>query len=696
MDPTPSTASAGPGDGTGWIITLGHIAAIVAAAVVVYLPSFGNPLRLWDHHVMLLLAKAPQFRSDLFWHLVHYRIGFGGFGDDTMYFRVLSMPVTWALAWLYGDASVLYYTTQLLLHIGVAVVLYVLAIELGCDRMLATLVALLFCVYGGQGDTVNLPVYTFMLLSLLLAGLALLGYLRYLRTGQSRLLAVSIAALTVATLLYDAFLLLTLMLPVLAVAISIRREGGRGRAVATPLSVLAGVVLVLALVLASMRLAPAMESGPPPGAARSVRSTMDVLLRDARMLRAAGFAVEALAADAQVFLTGHRPAIWHRGNLPYWDLGALRRLRGRLHLALGLVLAGLAVLAGRSKARRHWRLIGIALLAAGAWVDWRTTLLAPPLALAVWGGRRILIDPRLALVAAAGLVVSFNIALGRADGYNVVAFRHHYVTGFFVVLALSALLGAGATGRSGLRRRLCLLALSVAVIVNAAVTVAILDGVRLDNAMVFAFDRDLTGVRERHGPGSVFVAFSPSMVRGADWRGFPLQDVAFDILHFSENPMTRYTSQARLVAGADGQMRPNALLGAPDRGDFLVRFRLTGLPPGPYEIFGASAREPRIILSAAGVALQVRRRIDGVPVRWDFPIVAATLPAVVSLGRAGDTLRVMEGTTMIGRAALPPREAYHGWESDNAALLGRGFERVAAGGLIYDTYIRIGPAPAQE
>ncbi len=731
-----------PVDGVGWI-TLAHIGAIVAAAMTVYLPSFGNPLRLWDHHVIMLLAKAPQFGGDLFWRLVHYRIGFDGFSDDTMYFRVLSMPVTWGLARLFQDASALYYATHLLVHVGVAVVLYVLAIELCGDRTLAALAALLFTVYGGQGDTVNLPVYTFMLLSLLLAEVGLLGFLRYLRTGRVWLPAGSAALLTLATLLYDAFLLLTVALPLAAAAVSIRRRGPSIRAAGGPLAVLAGVVLVLALVLASVRLSPATQSNTRPGAMQAVSSTLDVLVRDGRVLRAVGFGAEALAMDAQVFLTGHLPGIWHRGNLPYWDLGALRRLQWRLDLALGLMLAGLAVLARavtgaharraaektsmRDSARRSderaeptnprsatrgedaraepkilrhaggaWPVVGVALLAAGTWADWRTGLLAVPLAMALGAGWRSVLDIRVVLVVASGLLVSFNIALGRANGYNVVAFRHHYVTGVFVVLALMAVLGAGEVGRSGLRRRLSILALSAGVALNAAVTVQVLDGVRRDNAMVFSFDRALAKIREQHGPRALFVAFSPSRIRGSDWQGFPLQDIAFDILHFRRNPMTRYTNRASLVVWKDGQARPNPLLGRPDGGEFRFQFSLTGLPPGPHEIFGVSAREPRIILSPHGVALQVRRRGDGTPVGWNFPVSATTLPAVVTLTRAGDTLVVTEGATMIGRATMPPPAAYHPWESDNAALLGRGFERVAAGSLIFDSYIRIGPAPDAE
>ena len=53
-----------------------HIGAIAAVASLIYLPSTTNPLRQWEHLLIVLLAKAPQFAHSPFWYLAHFRIGF--------------------------------------------------------------------------------------------------------------------------------------------------------------------------------------------------------------------------------------------------------------------------------------------------------------------------------------------------------------------------------------------------------------------------------------------------------------------------------------------------------------------------------------------------------------------------------------------------------------------------------------------
>ena len=239
--------------------------------------------------------------------------------------------------------------------------------------------------------------------------------------------------------------------------------------------------------------------------------------------------------------------------------------------------------------------------------------------------------------------------------------------------------------------------IGVCVVANAGVTVRILEGVKKDNQMVFSFDDVLTTMLERHGPQSLFVSFSPSVIRGDDWRGFPAQDVAFDILHYHGNPMTRYANRAPFVVMKDGVVRPNPVYRQPEEADFLFRFRLIGRPPGPHELFGSSPREPRIILDRGGVLLRARRRADDAPVEWEFAIPqAVTLPALVTISQRGRSLQVTANDTVIGRAVMPDHNASYGWESDNAGLLGRGFERLVAGGLILDTYMRIGAAVGEE
>src|SRR2546426_11464586 len=42
-----------------WMDVL-HIGAIATVASLIYVPSMTNPLRVWDHHIILLFAKAPQ------------------------------------------------------------------------------------------------------------------------------------------------------------------------------------------------------------------------------------------------------------------------------------------------------------------------------------------------------------------------------------------------------------------------------------------------------------------------------------------------------------------------------------------------------------------------------------------------------------------------------------------------------------
>lgn len=660
---------------------MGLVAAVTG---LIYGPSTSNPLRLWDHHAILLLAKAPQFGADLFWRLFHFRIGFN---EDMIYFRVLAMPLAWAIARLAGDHRALYYAIHLLLHLAVASVLYVLATEVSGDRTLALLTALLFTVYAGQGDVLNIPVYSFMLVSLALAGLGVLLFLRSLRGAGRWSLALGVASVAVGTLFYEASLLLAVALPLAALGVALARGPAARRDLPAALTLLAAVLLLLALVVVSVRLSP-LSAGSGGGIGHSLQATILRAARGGRVLWAVFYGGWAVLSDVLVFVTGHAPAVWHRGNMPYWDLGSLEHVWWWAAAALTLMLAGLA---GARRLPGAWRAIGLAAVAVGISVDPRTALLAALLALAVWPGARGVVGPEVLCLGGAALLVSFTIALGPPAGYNLIAFRHHYVTGFFVLAAGAAVFGANRNARPAWQRMLGLVALGVCVMLNAGVVLRILDNVRKDNEMVFSFDRALHTMAERHGPRSLFVAFPTSFVRGADWRGFPAQDIAFDLLHYGHDPMTRYLNRAPFVVLRDGLVRPNPVYRRPETPDFLFRFLLANVPRGRYEVFGSSPREPRIVLRGGTVSLVARRRSDGRPVEWRFGAPPGTpLPVLVAVSRAGRRLQVALNGRVIGSARVGDGDEYEGWESDDIALLGRGFEELLAHFAIWDTYMRIG------
>jgi hypothetical protein len=300
------------------------------------------------------------------------------------------------------------------------------------------------------------------------------------------------------------------------------------------------------------------------------------------------------------------------------------------------------------------------------------------------------------LALATALAVSLTVAVARPDGYSVQAFRHHYVAAFFVLLVLAAALGIGWAERPRWQRSGLPLVLALCLGLNAWATVRLLDGVDKGNALVFAFDRELGGVAEQQGPGTLFLGFSTSAVSGLDWHSWPALDVAFDVLHYHRNPMTRHVNRAPLLVQRDGILRPNPFYRQPPGKDFLFRFRLLGVPRGRYELFGSASWEPRIVLDG-GVILRGRRRGDGHPVEWRFPFPPGTFfPVVVSLSRVGRTLHFAVNGRPTATAAVGEDSEYASWESDNAGLLGRGFERLLLMYALYDTYIRVGRAPGAD
>lgn len=667
-----------------------HALAIGTAIGLVYLPSVTNPLRIWFHHVIMLVAKAPQFHHDLFWHLVHYR---EAYQKDVVYFRVLSMPIEYGLARLFQDHAVLYYVAHLLAHFGVSIVLYRLALELTGHRTVSVVIAILFAVYSGHGDTVNLPLYTFMFVAMMLAGMAMLLCLRHLRRGDRPSLVLGVSAIVLATLVYDAFFLLALGLP--AITLLLRRRDGQAirGSVRTAALLTAAIVVVFAAVVVSLHFSPTLQAEPGGGITRSLQATLLEVARGGRVGWAVWYAIWALLTDAQVFFTGHLPALWHRGNMPYWDIGSLTRMWWDIQVALTLMLGGVVCVRGLSGA---WRLLSMVPVLAGAYIDPKSVPLAVCIAVLLWAGPPPRIGSEVLLILAAGLLTSFNIALGRADGYNVVAFRHHYITGFFALLAIAHVVGARWRERPAWQRGALLGALSVCVAVNAWASVRVLEGVKRDNEMVLSFDRALQAFAERHGPASLFVAFSTGDVAGLDWRGSPAQDVAFDVLHYHRNPMTRYVNRPPFLVERNGVVRPNPDYQRPEGEDFLFRFRLTRVPARPWELFGSAPMEPRIVVDARGVSLVGIRRSDRRKVVWTFEFPPRmSLPVMLALSRSGQTLRLGADGAPVASVPIAGGREYYGWRSDDAGLLGRDFERALLSFSIYETYMRIGRATGE-
>jgi hypothetical protein len=667
-----------------WRMDLPHLALLGSAILLVYAPGADGLLRPWDHHAILLLTAVRRAGQPLFWRLLHYHIGF----EELVFFKILSMPTVYAVARLFRDHVAGYYALHFAAHLGVTAVLYFLVVELSGARRLAALTGLLFAVYAAHADTVVCPYYTYLYVAMLIAGVATLFFLRHLRDGDRRSLVLSVALLVVATLFYDAFFLLALALPVLAIGMAPARDRGSIR---TEVGLLAGALAVFAIVVLSLWLAPTPPATTGGALGRGVRATAAALAPESRVPMAPLYAVWAVAADLVVFLTGHFPGLWHRGNLPYWNLDAVAALTRTNAFALGLLLAG-----GACVRRWGWRgrVAGAVLVVAGLLVDPLAALLATLVGLV---GRRALADRRVAFLATAAILTAFNIALGRGLGYNVAAFRHHYVSGFFVLAVVAALAGAGWAGRPAWRNHLLLGALGVCVLLNAQATLRLFAETARDNERVLAFNRSLGVIERAQGPRVLFAAFPTSEVEGSDWHGNPVQDVVFDLLHAGGNPQTRHLSRARFVVGRDGLVRPNPEQGREQNDDFAFRFRLRAFLPGRYELFGSAPREPRIVLEPGQLSLVAVRREEGRPITWqlEFPR-AMKLPAVVALAREDGTLRLLVDGEPAAVAMLGDADAYHGWESDNLGLLGRDFERLTVLMVVAESYMRIGRRPAGE
>ena len=666
----------------------GIIPVVTLAAVIgiVYGAAITTPMRLWDHHAILLLAKAPQFGEHLLWHLVHYQSDAPN--PNTIYFRVLAMPAVYAIGKVLGDHTALYYLLHFAAHLAVCLVLYAIARRLSGDRTLSLLTAVLFALFSAHGDTATLPFYTFMFAAVALAGAGLVAFLDGWSAGDARRLSAGIAAVALATLIYDASFLLALSLAAALIFRGIVRADRM--ALRTGIGALVAELVLFGGVIGLFRFS--AEAGR--GVGRALHETAFEVLRDNRLWSSVWFGLWAPLSDLLVFLGGHQPGVWHRGNIPYWDPGLFVPSRP----ALGALALMVAALVAAARPGYQWRVPGALAFAIGVWLDPQTV----PLALIVGGvlalGRWRAVDARVLFPAAAAVLVSLNIALGRPDGYNVLALRHHYLTSFFVLAALSGVAGALLVGRLPWQRLAVHGTLAVCIVVNAATTLQLLANVRIDNEGVFAFDRQLRATAERFGPGSLFVTFPPSAVQGRDWRGFPAHEVTFDVLHAGTNALTRHVVRAPFVMGLDGEVRPNPAHGRAPGDDFAVHFLLAkSPPPQPHELFGSAPREPRVVISREAVSLVGTRLADGRRTEWRFPFPSELRPPVtITLARRGDTIEATANGGLLGRAPVPPEHVYHGWTSDNLELLGRGYEPLMISLVVYHCYVRIGTGVAES
>lgn len=367
---------------------------------------------------------------------------------------------------------------------------------------------------------------------------------------------------------------------------------------------------------------------------------------------------------------------------------ALPTLAAAAATALGA--AGLALAA---KPRALARAAGFSAVAAAAWLDWR----AMPLAVLAWSvhpgearrnGRAIL------LLGAVGLLCAMNTAIGRASLYSLQAIRHHYVSGF-VTLAL-----VGALLRGTPRRRAAFAALAFLAAANAWAAMRFVRDYRRTNEPVLSFHRELGRLDAGR---RVFVPSSTSLIRSPDWSGQIGQDWVFDILHARTAPLTRHVGRADFVY-AGGRFVENPLRGPPDSEDFRVDFRLSTEESRlrfdakkAFALLGRRPGEPRLEILPDGFRLVVTRCADGTERSYDFPLPVGTNrffyeTKTVSLVRTGSVLSLEAGGASAGRHEIAGEDAYFPWTSDGTALLGRDAEILLAKLVLFDTYVRIGPA----
>lgn len=658
-------------------------AALALLSASVFWRAVGFPLRPWDHHMVLLLARCPQFSEGLASRLMHFNLDPNA---GAVFFKILSMPLVWAIAKLAGVDPAAHLAVHLAVHTAACWVLFRVAWKLCGSAAVAFAAAAVFAVFSGHAETVAMPYFVYMPVAVSLAGMAVLAWLRHLETGRRGPLAAACALLFLAVLFYDAFLLLAVAFPVFAWV------HGRGRRA----SVLAACLAVWISAFGAIALSSPLDGGGGPGRPRAVAEVARRKLSEAG--GAARDAAETALSDPIVFLGGALPAYHRNGSILHWEASSVMALWLRSCGALALMLGG-AWLASLGPACRLW---GLAPAAAGAWLSWRSVPLAALAVLALssrqgrgpWraGGALLL----------AGLLCAFNISLGRKGGVS--ALRYHYVTAFFAMAAVAACLkGAASGGRPPLRKAAAGLLLACAAL-HARTSIRMLSDVRRDNAGVFAFRDMLDDHARARGAGTLFVPFSTALVQGPDWRGWPAQDIVFDLLSGARDPLTRHLHRAPYLyhAGRSGVV-PNARHGQAPSRDFLFRFFLFRQPPaGRLELFGTAPREPRIAVEDGDFVFEASGEPAGNRLSWRVPL-GIPAPLAVGFRRDGRTLRLVtvpyavRGGEYVKTAgartlshALGEGEEFAGWESDNLALLGKDFVRVLERLCLQQTYVRIG------
>lgn len=662
-------------------LALGINAVLVALVYHAYLDI---PLRLHDHHLVLLLVQEPDLvHEGFFWRLLHHRLG----GGAEMYFRFLSYLSIHGLAHLFGENALLHYLAHFAAHLGAGFVLYRLACALSRSPAVAALVWSLFTVFVGSSDTVGIPYYTHLFGATALAGLAGLHLLRYVAGGSGRSLAAAVALSTAATLLYDTFLLMTVALPFLAAAA--RRRSwhalflpGRVAVIAsgTVLALIAGITATQALVPEYLR---------PVEIDKSLAETLRITVRRAPFAAAVSAAKHVV--DVFFFLPGRLAEMAPRGNMPYWSAPSM--LGPTLAAMAATAIAALGMrLAGRGKA--SWSAAGWAAVAAGAWLDWRSL----PLAGLAWclrkeGLRRD--GATLLLLLGIAILCAMNTAIGRASLYSLQAIRHHYVSGFLALAVLAALL------RDTRRVGVAVAAMAFLVVSNGLASARFIRDYSAANDVVFGFDRALRRLGRAGEREAVFVPSSTSRIRSPDWQGQICQDWVFDILHASASPLTRHVTRARFLY-EDGRLTANPLQGAPDGADFRIDLRLSTEESRlrfdakeSFRCLGREPDEPRLEITRAGFRLVVRR-VEGASRAYDFTLPVETNrffyeAKTVSLVREGKALFLTTGGAEVERHVIAEKDEFLPWRSDGTGLLGRDAEILLAKLALFDMYVRVGP-----
>lgn len=669
--------------------TAGAALALSLLIAAVFSPYLEVPIRLYDHHLLLLLAEKPELAGEgLAWRLLHCHFG----SETDIHFRYLAYPAVWLAARAFGNDSAAHYGLQFAAHAAAALSLYGAVRAFTGLGWLAFLASLLFGVFCGSSDMVGVPYYFHLCLATALAGPALVFLRRAAASGRARDLAAATGLSLLASLFYDTFVFMTLSAPFAAAALA---EGSwkRGLSRRAPW-VLAGSVLALFLAGSALyaRIPPHLRS---TGVGGSLADTAGIIL--VRLPIALATSAVRFLFDGTSFLAGRLPEMSHPGNLPYWEVGSLAGTAALLSAAALLAALGARQLTRQGIAQR---ILGAALCAAGAALDWRGIPVGLLAFLVRGGAPGLLRDPGFLLVAVVGYLCALNTSVGRSRFYSMAAIRHHYVTAFFLILAVSILAAraVSADPRPALRRGIAAV-LGLLAALNADAALRVIAAFKETNAAPLAFSGTLADLAARDGPRALFVPHTLAMIRSPDWRGHAVGDWVFDILHSEANPLSRHSGRARWLWEGNVPV-PNPVFGVFSR-DFLAGFRLDTekfplrFDAKPrYDCFGRKPGEPRLALERDGIVLDVVGAGDGRPARYRFPLPGGTNrffyeTKSVALRRSGDLLTLEADDGVL--AERPLDAEFLPWESDNLDLLGADFEALLAKHNLFDSYLRIGP-----